>query len=75
MGCLMSSDIIMVQVVTCSHLRTLQVKCRLNDTTSAHLFCGPSPTRYSMTRSTAPLSLGRMGRASGGPGGWRPAET
>lgn len=39
-----------------------------------HLFWGPSPTRYSMTRSTAPLSLGRMGLASGGPGGCMPAN-
>lgn len=40
-----------------------------------YLFCGPSPTRYSMTRSTAPLSLGRMGLANGGPGGCMPAKT
>lgn len=40
-----------------------------------HLFCGPSPTRYSMTRSIAPLSLGRMGLANGGPGGCMPAKT
>lgn len=40
-----------------------------------HLFCGPSPTRYSMTRSIAPLSLGRMGLANGGPGGCMPEKT
>lgn len=40
-----------------------------------HLFCGPSPTRYSMTRSTAPRSLGRIGLANGGPGGCRPVKT
>lgn len=28
-----------------------------------------------MTRSTAPLSLGRMGLANGGPGGCMPAKT
>lgn len=43
--------------------------------TSSHLFCGPSPTRYSMTLSTAPLSLGRTGLANGGPGGCMPAKT
>ena len=42
---------------------------------SLHLFWGPSPTRYSMTRSTAPLSLGRIGLANGGPGGWRPVKS
>lgn len=42
---------------------------------SLHLFCGPSPTRYSMTRSTAPRSLGRIGLANGGPGGCRPVKT
>lgn len=43
--------------------------------TSSHLFCGPSPTRYSMTLSTVPLSLGRTGLANGGPGGCMPAKT
>lgn len=37
-----------------------------------HLFCGPSPTKYSITLSTAPRSRGRIGLARGGPGGWRP---
>lgn len=53
-------------------LTTLQYS---NGKNGPYLFCGPSPTRYSMTRSIAPLSLGRMGLANGGPGGCMPAKT
>lgn len=35
-----------------------------------YLFWGPSPTRYSMTLSTALLSRGRIGLTNEGPGGW-----
>ena len=34
----------------------------------AYLLDGPSPTRYSTTRSIYPRSRGRTGRGRGGPG-------
>ena len=34
----------------------------------AYLLEGPSPTRYSTTRSMYPRSRGRTGRGNGGPG-------
>lgn len=39
---------------------------------AVYLFWGPSPTRYSITLSRAPLSLGSTGLARGGPGGCVP---
>lgn len=42
---------------------------------SIYLFWGPSPTRYSITLSRVPLSLGSTGLARGGPGGCIPTTT
>jgi len=43
--------------------------CDLHSTQMrANRFCGPSPMRYSINRSSGVLSRGRIGRGSGGPG-------
>lgn len=53
-----------------SHLMGFQHKKE-----SIYLFWGPSPTRYSITLSRVPLSLGSTGLARGGPGGCIPTTT
>jgi len=35
----------------------------------ANRFCGPSPMKYSISRSNSDLSRGRIGHGNGGPGG------
>ena len=61
------------KVVTCL-VDCIFSECKAALLPDAHLFWGPSPTRYSMTRSTVPRSLGRTGLANGGPGGCMPGE-
>lgn len=62
-----------VRICSCVSV-LLQRRCSCLNTEVAYLFCGPSPTRYSITLSTVPLSLGSTGLARGGPGGCIPVK-